>query len=139
MTQQKTSAILEADVARAAKQMQLFQRGVSGALFALGVMAWLHILGVMGAKPFEDMPLTQQVIVGYFAVIWLLASVGLWLQAAWGAVIWLIALLADVSLWLGFPEFALWNSAFLVAHLLAMMIYGVLFWRLYRVQRLAQE
>lgn len=69
-----------------------FMRLVAVLWLAKGLAYWAILLGVLPwAGPFEDQPLQWQSAVVYFAVIDLVAAVGLWLTSSWGGVIWLMA------------------------------------------------
>jgi cellulose synthase/poly-beta-1,6-N-acetylglucosamine synthase-like glycosyltransferase len=74
------------------------------ALFSLvrGLVDWSRILGFVGLEnAFESFPLTWQVTIALYAVLNCVASVGLWLTSAWGAVLWLIVTIAEILLpWL---------------------------------------
>ncbi len=48
--------------------------------------------------------LTYQAIIVYFAVIDLVAAVGLWLTSTWGGVLWLLATLSQLLLSFFFPR-----------------------------------
>ncbi|SEG71849.1 DUF6163 family protein [Bosea lathyri] len=74
---------------------------------AKGLMAWAVIFGVSGddQPPFESRLLSFQAIIVYFAVIDLVAAVGLWLTSTWGGVLWLLAALSQILLGFFFPRF----------------------------------
>ena len=65
-----------------------------------GLMQWALILGVGTADPnaFDALPDGVQLAVAFFAVIDLLAAIGLWLTAAWGGVVWIFAAAAQIVL-----------------------------------------
>jgi hypothetical protein len=75
---------------------------------AKGLLAWAVILGVgpFADVPFEGRATTYQAAQIYFAVIDLVAAVGLWLLATWGGVMWLVAVLSRIVLGLMFPRAA---------------------------------
>jgi hypothetical protein len=68
-----------------------------------GLWQWAVICGFhhLDGVGFEDLAPGLQTAIVFFAVIQLVAGVGLWLTAAWGGVVWLItvlvALVIDVS------------------------------------------
>ena len=69
-----------------------------------GLSAWAAILGVGPATaPFEARPTGYQATVIYFAVIDLIAAVGLWLTSTWGGVLWLLAVMSHLILAVFFP------------------------------------
>jgi hypothetical protein len=73
---------------------------------AKGLMAWAVIFGLAGdgQPPFEARLLSFQAITVYFAVIDLVAAVGLWLTSTWGGVLWLLAAISQLLLGFFFPR-----------------------------------
>lgn len=73
---------------------------------AKGLLAWAVIFGVGGESqpPFEARLLSFQAITVYFAVIDLVAAVGLWLTSTWGGVLWLLAAISQLLLAFFFPR-----------------------------------
>ncbi len=97
-----------------------FLRLVSAFWLAKGLSAWAVIFGVPGnaQPPFENRLLSYQAIIVYFAVIDLVAAVGLWLTSTWGGVLWLLAAISQLLLSFLFPRFVPmtgWIVAFYVA------------------------
>ena len=74
---------------------------------AKGLTAWMVIFGLPGnpQPPFENRLLSYQAIIVYFAVIDLVAAVGLWLTSTWGGVLWLLAAISQMLLGFLFPRF----------------------------------
>ena len=71
-----------------------------------GLYHWSIVCGI-GDGPeasFESAPMPWQAATVFFAVIDLVAAVGLWLTAAWGAVVWLTAALSMVAVQVLFPN-----------------------------------
>ncbi|GAU80390.1 DUF6163 family protein [Bosea sp. BIWAKO-01] len=81
-------------------------RLLSLAWMAKGLMAWAVIFGIgmEGQTPFEAQLLSYQAITVYFAVIDLVAAVGLWLTSTWGGVLWLLAAVSQLLLGFFFPR-----------------------------------
>ena len=75
---------------------------------AKGLMAWAVIFGLAGdgQPPFEARLLSFQAITVYFAVIDLVAAVGLWLTSTWGGVLWLLAAIEPAAARLLLPAAA---------------------------------
>ena len=99
-------------------------RLVSIGWLAKGLLAWAVILGVgmEGQVPFEQRLLSFQAITVYFAVIDLVAAVGLWLTSTWGGVLWLLAAISQLLLGFFFPRLlpmAPWVAGAYVAAILA--------------------
>jgi uncharacterized membrane protein (DUF2068 family) len=63
------------------------------------------VSGVAGPpEGFEYQPTPWQTATVFFAVIDLVAAVGLWLAAAWGAVVWLTACVSMAAVEVFFPQ-----------------------------------
>lgn len=71
-----------------------------------GLVAWATILDVtqVSTAPFEQRSTMAQATTIFFAIIDLVAAVGLWLTAAWGGVVWLIAAGSHLMLGYFFPR-----------------------------------
>jgi len=84
----------------------LFLRTMAGVSLAKGLYHWAMIIGI-GQGPFsafETSSTAWQAATMYFAVIDLVAAVGLWLAAAWGGVVWLTATISMAAIELLFPQ-----------------------------------
>ncbi|MDP3256909.1 DUF6163 family protein [Bosea sp. (in: a-proteobacteria)] len=97
---------------------------------AKGLLAWGVIFGVWGETqpPFENRLLSFQAITVYFAVIDLVAAVGLWLTSTWGGVLWLLAAISHLLLAFFFPRMlpmTLWLAG---AYVCAILAYFVATW-----------
>lgn len=62
-----------------------------------GLLSWAFIIGLIGNN-FPDLRLSRQGIVIGFAVLDLVAAVGLWLASSWGAAVWLLVLIVEATL-----------------------------------------
>lgn len=81
-----------------------FMRLMALLWIAKGLSFWGVIVDAGGvAPPFQDRSLGFQATVVYFAVIDLIAAVGLWLTSTWGGVLWLLAVLSHLILAVFFP------------------------------------
>jgi hypothetical protein len=81
-----------------------FMRIVALLWIAKGLSFWAVILGAgYGPALFETRTLGFQATVVYFAVIDLVAAVGLWLTSTWGGVMWLLAVMSHLILFFFFP------------------------------------
>lgn len=71
-----------------------------------GLSAWAVILGVqqVTSVAFEQRSMMFQATTIFFAVTDLVAAIGLWLTAAWGGVVWLIAAGSQLMLGYFFPR-----------------------------------
>ena len=59
-----------------------------------GLTYWSELLGLFEID-FTDRPLLQQGAIVFFSAIYCFAAVGLWLAAAWGAAVWILALIGE--------------------------------------------
>jgi hypothetical protein len=73
------------------RRLVLFLRAMATISLIKGLYHWAQVIGISfgEALPFENHSIAWQTATVFFAVIDLVAAVGLWLAAAWGAVIWL--------------------------------------------------
>jgi hypothetical protein len=84
----------------------VFLRVMAGVSLLKGLFHWAVICG-FGAPPhtgFESFPAPYQVATIFFGVIDLVAAVGLWLAAPWGAVIWLTSVVSMAAVEILFPQ-----------------------------------
>ena len=82
-----------------------FLRAMAVVWLVTGIGHWAILLGVFpGDAPFEGRPMSYQATTIYFAIIDLVAAVGLWLTSTWGGVMWLLAVMSDLILAIFFPH-----------------------------------
>ncbi len=96
----------ETDVGRWTRRLVLFLRVMAGVSMLKGLYHWSRVCGI-GVGPnegFEFHSIAWQTATVFFAVIDLVAAVGLWLAAAWGAVIWLTAVASMLAVDVFFPQ-----------------------------------
>lgn len=88
------------------RRLVLFLRVMSGVSMLKGLYHWSRVCGI-GVAP-DDLyayhSIAWQAATVFFAVIDLVAAVGLWLAAAWGAVIWLTAVASMLAVDIFFPQ-----------------------------------
>jgi uncharacterized protein DUF6163 len=87
-------------------RLVLFLRVMAGMSFLTGLYCWSIICGIDAATTggFADYSTPYQTATAFFAVIDLVAAVGLWLAAPWGAVVWLTSLISRIAVELLFPQ-----------------------------------
>jgi hypothetical protein len=87
-------------------RLVLFLRIMAALSLAKGLYHWGAVcgIGVSSENAFEAQALPWQAGTVFFAVIDLVAAVGLWLAAAWGAVIWLTAVVSMAAVEMIFPQ-----------------------------------
>ena len=84
----------------------LFLRVMAGISLFKGLYHWAQVCGI-GVPPgqgFEAHTVAWQTATVFFAVLDLVAAVGLWLAAAWGAVVWLTSVVSMVVIEVFFPN-----------------------------------
>jgi hypothetical protein len=92
-----------------------------------GLYHWSVVCGIVVIdKPFEDHAMPWQATTVFFAVIDLVAAVGLWLIAAWGAVVWLTAAVSMAAVEVFFPQVYGGRTAIMVFEGLLLVGYLVL-------------
>jgi len=87
------------------ERLVLFLRVMAGLSLLKGLYHWGQVCSI-GASPdqtFEMHGLAWQSATVFFAVIDLVAAVGLWLAAAWGAVVWLTSVVSMAVVEVFFP------------------------------------
>jgi len=87
------------------RRLVLFLRVMAGVSMVKGLYHWSRLVGIgMGGDLFEYHSIAWQSATVFFAVLDLVAAVGLWLAAAWGAVIWLMSIASMLALEIFFPQ-----------------------------------
>jgi len=107
------------------ERLVLFLRIMAVISLFKGLYHWAQVTGIF-VKPedaFEMRSIAWQASTIFFAVIDLVAAIGLWLAAAWGAVIWLTSLVSMIALDLFFPQVFEVGFAFDIAELAFLLIY----------------
>jgi hypothetical protein len=116
MTDQHSDDIIETATPMGGLLFNLFQNGWTGRLVLfLRVMAcvsmfkglyhWAEVCGIIGEEGgFEAHIQSWQATTVFFAVIDLVAAVGLWLVAPWGAVVWLTSTVSLIVVHVFIPQ-----------------------------------
>jgi len=87
------------------ERLVIYLRVMAGLSMIKGLYHWALVCGIVGPEGgFEFQPLPWQTATVFFAVIDLVAAVGLWLAAAWGAVVWLTAAVSMAAVEVFFPQ-----------------------------------
>jgi hypothetical protein len=111
-------------------RLVLFLRVMAVVSVAKGLYHWAQVTGFVGGEQeaFEGQPLAWQTATVYFAVIELVAAVGLWLATPWGAVVWLTTVVSMAVIELMFP--AIYGGNLIVVGLEGAMLsaYLILAW-----------
>jgi len=70
-----------------------------------GLYSWAEVCGIIGEEGgFEAHVQSWQVATVFFSVIDLVAAVGLWLVAPWGAVVWLTSTVSLIVVHVFIPQ-----------------------------------
>ncbi len=99
-----------------------FLRGMAVVAMLKGLYHWSVVLGI-GEGPdttFTLRPVPWQAATVYFAIIDLIAAVGLWLAAVWGAVVWLTAVVSMAAVEVFFPQ--IYGGSWLVVAIQLMLL-----------------
>ena len=112
------------------RRLVLFLRAMALLSIAQGLYHWAQITGFVGGEDdaFEVQTMAWQTATVYFAVIELVAAVGLWLATPWGAVVWLTTVVSMAVIELMFPS--IYGGSLLVVSVDALLLaaYLVLAW-----------
>ena len=112
------------------RRLVLFLRIMAVVSVIKGLYHWAQVTGFVGGEEdaFENQSLAWQTSTVYFAVIELVAAVGLWLATPWGAVVWLITVVSMTVIELMFPAIYGGSIAVVIAEALMLSIYLALAW-----------
>ena len=114
------------DEMRWTRRLVVFLRIMSLLSMAKGLYHWALVIGIIGSVDgFEYQPLPWQTATVFFAVIDLVAAVGLWLAAAWGAVVWLTASASMAAVEVFFPQ--VYGGRWAVVVLVGALLFTYLF------------
>lgn len=88
------------------RRLVIFLRVMAVFAICKGLYHWAQVTGFVGTEDdaFENQPMAWQTATVYFAVIELVAAVGLWLATPWGAVVWLTSVVSMAVIELMFPS-----------------------------------
>jgi hypothetical protein len=105
----------------------LFLRVMAAVSLVKGLYHWAQIcsIGAPAGQTFEMQSMAWRSVTVFFSVIDLVAAVGLWLAAPWGAVVWLTSVVSMAMVELFFPG-VYGGSAFVVLTEIALL--GVYLW-----------
>ncbi|HEY4403244.1 MAG TPA: DUF6163 family protein [Xanthobacteraceae bacterium] len=89
-----------------ATRLVVFLRVMAAFALVKGLYYWAIVCGVGAPTPqgFDSYTMPYQSATVFFAVIDLVAAVGLWLAAPWGAVVWLTSVISMAAVEALFPQ-----------------------------------
>jgi len=87
-------------------RLVLFLRTMAAIALVKGLYHWAIVCGFLSTADatFEEAATPVQAATVFFGVIDLVAAVGLWLAAPWGAVVWLTSVISMVAVEVLFPQ-----------------------------------
>ncbi len=116
----------ESNDGRWTARLVLFLRVMAALSMLKGLYHWALVCGIAGPEGgFENQPIPWQTATVFFAVIDLVAAVGLWLAAAWGAVVWLTAAVSMAAVEVFFPQ--VYGGRMFVVVIEGLLLCGYLF------------
>jgi Family of unknown function (DUF6163) len=125
-----SSARVESDDNKWTRRLVLFLRIMAVVSVIQGLYHWAQVTGFVGSEEeaFENQPIAWQSATVYFAVIELVAAVGLWLATPWGAVVWLTTVVSMAVIELMFPAIYGGSLSVVVLEAVALTAYLTLAW-----------
>src|SRR4030088_979185 len=117
-----SSERIESDDNAWTRRLVLFLRIMAVVSVVKGLYHWAQVAGFSGGEEdaFENQAMAWQTATVYFAVIELVAAVGLWLATPWGAVVWLTTEGSLAAIRLMFP--GIYGGSLTVVGLEALMV-----------------
>ena len=105
----------------------IFLRAVAIACLWLGLTYWAMLVGYSmgGNGRFDLLSLPWRVAASALAVLFPIASLGLWLAVSWGQVLWAIAAIVQLMMYTVWPEVFGRNDFILLFHALVLALYGL--------------
>jgi Family of unknown function (DUF6163) len=112
------------------RRLVIFLRVMAVIAVVMGLYHWARVTGFIGSEDdvFENQPMSWQTATVYFAVIDLVAAVGLWLATPWGAVVWLTSVVSMAVIELMFPAIYGGNITIIVIEGVSLIAYLALAW-----------
>ncbi|MGP8119668.1 MAG: DUF6163 family protein [Xanthobacteraceae bacterium] len=108
------------------RRLVIFLRVMAVLAMVKGLYHWAQVTGFIGTEDdaFENQPMSWQTATVYFAVIELVAAVGLWLATPWGAVVWLTSVVSMAVIELMFPS--IYGGSILIVVVEGVLLLGYL-------------
>lgn len=108
-----------------AEYLVLFLRVMAAISLIKGLYHWAAVCGI-GAPAdggFEAHTVAWRTATVFFAVLDLVAAVGLWLAAAWGAVVWLTSVVSMAAVVFFFPQVYGYNFFIILVEFTLLVMY----------------
>jgi hypothetical protein len=102
-----------------------FLRVVAAYCLFFGILYWVRLIGVYPGPlwRFDLMPVHWQVAAATLAVLFPFASIGLWMLASWGPVVWFLCAAIESTMYAGLPAFFGERYPIVAAHGIVALIY----------------
>lgn len=113
------------DATRWGQLLTLFMRVMALFWLLQGIMQWRLVL-TASRSIFDEIPSNAAIAVIFFAVLDLIAGVGLWLATPWGGVLWLLIASAQIFVTLSLPGFFAGGNWLIVLDLILIGLYFLL-------------
>lgn len=112
------------------RRLVLYLRVMAAVAVMKGLYHWAEVTGFIGSEDaaFDVQPVSWQAATIYFAVIELVAAVGLWLATPWGAVVWLTSVVSMGVIELMFPNIYGGHFLIVIVDVVLLLIYLGLAW-----------
>lgn len=110
----------------------IFMRLLAALWILQGLLQWSLFMLPRDAI-FDSLSMMQSGAIMFFAVIDLLAAVGLWLATPWGGVLWLLATVSQIFVAISVRH--VFGVAWIVADVVLILIYFALTWQAGRISR----
>jgi Family of unknown function (DUF6163) len=117
-----------------------YMRTLAIVYLAMGIAQWAVIIGLVSwnGATLTEMTLPLQAGTIYFAVVDLVAAIGLWLMAPWGGVVWLLSCMSRVMLHTAFMNTFGQENVMVAIQILSILLYLLLTFLADREERLRQ-
>jgi hypothetical protein len=78
--------------------LDLYMIALSVVMMLFGLRQWAVIIGLINGTggSFEAMSTAWKILTMHFAVVDLVAAVGLWMRVSWGKVVWVYAAVSEI-------------------------------------------
>ena len=105
----------------------LFLRMVAVSCFWFGLQYWAMLVGysLVGAGRFDLLNLPWKVAGASLAVLFPVASLGLWLTVSWGPVVWALAAGSQIAMYGLLPQIFGSNRIIILVHAMVAVLYVI--------------
>ncbi len=108
--------------------LDLYVVAMSIVIMLFGLRHWAVIVGLLSSPggSFEAMVTPWKILTMHMAVMYLVASVGLWMRSAWGKVVWVYAALVEIVVHMIFSGTFGNDWPLVVFHIVSVGVFAVL-------------